>query len=71
MDFVHVIPIEKSLQRGWRAMRLYETARDKKWTVLVFLKIGDGMISGVIVAVAFAIASEENDAVRILGTLLS
>ena len=67
LDFFRVIQIEKSLRRGRRAVRFHKSARDEKRLVLVFAQILNRAVGGVIIAVAFAVAVQHDDAVGIRG----
>ena len=63
LDFVYVIQIKKLLRRGWRAVGFNKSAGNKKWLVFVLAQILDGAVGGVIIAVAFAVAIQNDNAV--------
>ena len=65
LELASVVQIKKSLRRGRRAVRLYKTTRDEKRLILVAAQIFNRAVRRVIIAVAFTVAIQHYDAIRI------
>ena len=62
-DFVEIIEVVKLFRRGGGAVGLGKAASDEKGLIFVFVEVADDGVGGMIVAVAFAHAVEEDHAV--------